>query len=299
MVKTSPLSGLTIRTATLRTDEVGYIYSCDLEKERDEIPHTIMFKWESGRFYEGESDYDAHSVCTATTPLTCLVDLSEAGYYCVISHEGNYIGHISDDSSPPAETPRHHGFRALSAIEGKAYAVGLRGMVYRLDERRKWTRIDNGLPSTFNIQAIDGFNSSNLFAVGRKGELWRYDGDNWQQKQLPTNINLTAVKCAGDSNVYIAGHNGVLISGNNDTWDIIENDQFDDDIWDLEWFQSHLYISTMQKVYRLNGETLEEVDFGDDPPTTCYQLSCTDNVLWSNGEHDIVSYDGKSWTRIV
>lgn len=298
-MKNTPLSGLTIRTAIVRNRNVGYIFACDLEKERDEIPHTITFKWESGQFYRGECDYNAHSLCIAEIPQMCLIDLSEEGYYAVITSAGNYIGHVSDDSSPVPDKPRFHGYRSLSTIEGKAYAVGLRGMVYRMDEMRKWSRIDDGLPETFDVQAIDGFDGSNLFAVGWNGTMWRYTGKRWIKEELPTNENLTAVKCGGDGNIYIAGHDGMLLFGKPGIWEVIENESFASDIWDLEWFDNRLYISTMRAVYVLNGSDIEQVEFGDDKPKSCYQLSTADNVLWSNGEHDIFSYDGKKWTRIV
>ena len=55
----------------------------------------------------------------------------------------------------------------------------------------------------------------------------------------------------------------------------------------------------MDAVYRLKKEELEPVDFGKDPPKSCYQLSAAKGVMWSNGEYDIMSFDGKKWTRIV
>jgi hypothetical protein len=298
-MKNSPLSGLIIRTAIVRNRYIGYIYACDLEKERNDIPHTITFKWESGNFHQGNNDYNAHSVCIAETPLTCLLSLSEEGYYSIITAAGNYLGNIPDDSSPAPDKPRFYGFRSLSSVDGMAYAVGLRGMVYRMDEMQKWTRIDDYLPETFDIQALDGFDGSNLFAVGWNGELWRYTDSSWLKEELPTNENLTAVKCGGDGNVYIAGHNGMLLYGRPGIWEVIENECFDSDIWDLEWFENRLYISTLSGVYVLKGSDIEKVEFSDDKPKSYYQLSTADNVLWSNGEYDIFSYDGIKWTRIV
>ena len=41
-----------------------------------------------------------------------------------------------------------------------------------------WARIDEGLPDTFDIQAIHGFDSIDVFTAGRDGNLWYYDGKN-------------------------------------------------------------------------------------------------------------------------
>lgn len=98
---------------------------------------------------------------------------------------------------------------------------------------------------------------------------------------------------------YIAGHRGVLLQGRNDMWSVINQTEVVDDIWDLEWFVDALYVSTMSNVYRLKQSQLEAVDFGDDRPKSCYQLSAGQDVMWSNGEFDLMSYDGIEWTRIV
>jgi hypothetical protein len=175
----------------------------------------------------------------------------------------------------------------------------LRGLVYRFDSFYQWTQIDQGLPASFNIQAIHGFDASDIYAVGRHGSLWHFDGKRWDEVELPTNANLTSVKCAGDGKVYITGHKGTLVCGRTDAFEIIDHDETEDDIWDVEWFGGQVFVSTMRAVYRLKGHALQRVDFGDDLPRSCYQLSAAKGVMWSNGEFDIMSFDGKSWTRIV
>ncbi|MNR67130.1 hypothetical protein D3C85_1909650 [compost metagenome] len=61
----------------------------------------------------------------------------------------------------------------------------------------------------------------------------------------------------------------------------------------------HLYVSTMANVYHLKNDQLEPVNFGDDRPNSCYQLSAAEGVMWSNGEFDLMSFDGTQWRRIV
>ena len=119
-------------------------------------------------------------------------------------------------------------------------------------------------------------------------------------------MNLSAIRCAGDGKrcagdgkVYIGGHDGTLIRGRDEEWELVEHEITEDDIWDIEWFKEKLYVSTLHNVYQLDGDKLVPVDFGKDKPKTCYQLSAAEGVMWSNGEHDIMSFDGKKWTRIV
>lgn len=294
-----PLQGLVIRTCAARRKDLGFIYAADPALERAEIPHAITFKWKSGVFTRGECNYDAHSICVISKPEAGLVDLSGAGYYSANTASGMTTGEILDNSRPSPPKTRFGGFRSVAEIAGKAYAVGLRGMVYRLDSLRTWTRIDDGLPDTFDIQAIHGFDDSDIYAVGRNGDLWHLDGKAWTKRELPTDSNLTAVKCSGDGQVYIGGHGGTLLRGRGDLWAIVDQQQTPDDIWDLEWFLGRLYVSTMRAVYNLAQGELQRIDFGIEPPKTCYQLSLGDGVMWSNGEYDVVSFDGSVWARII
>ena len=190
-------------------------------------------------------------------------------------------------------------FRAVTSISGKAYAAGLRGMVYRLDDIVKWVRLDKGIPDSFDITAIDGFSESDVYAAGYAGKVWHFDGDKWSAVDLPTNVNLTSLRCASDGNVYVGGYNGVLIRGRAKTWGVIVEGQTRETFWDIEYFEGRLFLSTMSFVYLLGDEQLEIVDFGDDPPETCYHLSAAKGAMWSIGARDVMSFDGTIWTRIV
>jgi hypothetical protein len=227
------------------------------------------------------------------------VAISGAGYYSINTQQGTLTGDLLENSQPPPSEPRLHGLRSVHAIAGGAHTVGLRGIAYRLDDLSHWTRIDDGLPASFNAQAIHGFARNDIYAVGREGESWHFDEQNWTPIELPTSATLTSVKCAPNGVVYIAGDQGVLIAGRGAAWSVIDHGETKGDIWDLEWFEDSLYVSTMAAVFRLKGSTLEKVNFGADPPKTCYQLSTAPGVMWSNGERDLMSFDGKSWTRIV
>jgi hypothetical protein len=90
----------------------------------------------------------------------------------------------------------------------------------------------------------------------------------------------------------------MLWNGRHDHWGIVNHKNVIDDIWGLAWFNDKLYLSTTTAVYTLEGDRLEFVDMGDDQPNTCFHLSAADGVLWSIGAKDVMSYDGKKWTRI-
>ncbi|AZD22915.1 hypothetical protein SAMN04489802_2620 [Pseudomonas chlororaphis] len=295
----TPLNGLVMRTAIARQPGMGFIYAADPQKEADEVPHAIIFKYKDGEFIRTDANYDAHSLAIVSQPGPGLIDVSGSGYYSAIMASGTSSGDIFDDSTPAPQNPRTGGIRSVAEIGGVAFAVGLRGMVYRFEGPKHWTRIDDGLPETFNAQAIHGFSGNEIYAVGREGSIWRFDGHHWHPCESPTSVTLTSIKCAPNGIAYIAGHRGVLLQGRNDMWSVVDQTETSDDIWDLEWFIDALYVSTMSNVYRLKQSQLEPVDFGDDRPKSCYQLSAGKDVMWSNGEFDLMSFDGIEWTRIV
>jgi hypothetical protein len=53
----------------------------------------------------------------------------------------------------------------------------------------------------------------------------------------------------------------------------------------------------MSYLYQLEDRELVPVDFGKDAPDSCYKLTAAEGVLWSVGQEDLFSYDGKTWTR--
>ena len=288
---------LVIRSGLVWRQDTGYILACDPKKE-EEDPHVEIFLWQRGAFSRTWAKFNAHSLCRVSHPGRGFVYLSSEGLYGVNS-QTSHAGNVFTDSAPPAPKARYGNFRSVADVAGRAYAVGLRGMVYRLDEWTRWTRIDDGLPETFDIQAIDGFDASDLYAVGFRGEGWRRDGRTWSMIEMPTNVNLTAVLCAPDGVVYVAGHNGVLIAGREDRWSVIEHDETDKHFWDLAWFADTVYASTMSGVYALEGGRLSAIDFGPDAPGTTYRLSAASDALWSIGEKDVMAFDGSSWSRVL
>ena len=295
-MKKQQLSDLNIRTGAVRNSDIGYILACDPEMDENEVLHTNVFRWESGNFEEGFSNFSAHTCCVISVPNPAFIQLAGFGEYGISTAKGNFAGNIFDGQP---EQAKQGVFQIVTEIGGIAHAAGLGGIVYRLDEFVKWVSMDKGLPGSLNIWAIDGFDAGDIYAVGDAGALWHFDGRKWFDCDPPTNVNFNAVKCAGDGNVYIAGNDGHLLCGGANTWNFLAEDDTHETFWDIEWFEGELYLSTMSFVYRLKNGGLDLVDFGDDTPGTCYHLSTAKDVMWSIGAKDVMKFDGKTWTRIT
>jgi hypothetical protein len=292
-----PLSQLIMRSGVVWATDSGCLLACDPETE-ETSPHARILAWHQGKISESWVKFNAHAICRVSSPEPAVVLISSEGL-CAVYSANVYVGNIFAESTPSASEPRHGSFRSVSAIAGSAYAVGLRGMAYRFDAPTNWTRVDEGLPNDFNIQRIHGFSAGEIYAAGSHGELWCRAEGQWKRLELPTNVNLTSINCAVDGNVYVGGHKGLLIRGRKDTWEVIQFDDFKQDIWDLEWFDGALYVSTLSALYRLKGNSLDPVLFSGDEPASFYHLSSSENVLWSIGEEDVMSYDGNRWSRVI
>jgi hypothetical protein len=299
MDEKNPLKPYVIRDGVVKTPDLGYILAGSVDREEEGSPHAIIFKWKAGVFTQGSVNFDAHTSCLIKSPTDGMVRAGSSGEYTVQSPTEKSKGNIFQDSSPKPKAPRFGDIRSVTTIAGQAYAVGNGGMVYRLDGMKKWTPIDGGLPSEFDVKAIDGFSPTNLYAAGSSGGLWQFDGNAWHREDLPTSVHLNAVKCIGEKTVIVGGKSGVLVSGGNTRWEVVAAGEISSDIWDLEWFNEALYVSTFKNLYVLQNHSLQPVDFGKDSPKSWYQLSRAATVLWSVGEYDIMSFNGLSWTRVV
>jgi hypothetical protein len=233
-----------------------------------------------------------------TVPKEQLVAIGSNGDVVVVGQGEWKEEHVFGKSK---EADSSWEFSEVREIAGKAYAVDMDRRVFRRDKPGVWTILNAGLPEAGDedgLESIHGFSEDDLYAVGWEGQIWHYNGKKWRPVDSPTNVLLNSVVCAGDGYVYACGLAGILLRGKGTQWKAIEQEDVELDLWDVEWFDGKLYVSTMQFLYTLEGDGLELVEFDDDIPKTCYHLSTRDGVLWSIGAKDVMEFDGKEWTRI-
>lgn len=295
----SGLKGLLIRTGVVRRADLGFLLAGDPAKEDAEEPHVAIFKWKAGQLARVDAKFNANTNCILEHPEYGVLRMSSSGAYSLETKAGVSQGNIFNNSSPQPRTKRYGDIRSVASVLGKAYAVGGTGWAFRLDNLATWKLIDRGLPTTFDIESIDGFGDSDLYAAGYRGEVWHFDGRTWSKCDTPTNTNLNTVLCAADGVVYVAGRSGFLMRGRDDVWEIIDHQVVADDIWDLAWFAGAVYASTLSAVYRLEADNLTVAPFGRDAPKSCYHLSIAPGVMWSIGARDVMAFDGTHWTRVI
>ena len=297
--------GCSYVTGTARKSHLAYFGVVRDEMAEQKLDHSLFIEWNRGVWRGSNIPPVTWTTVSATVTTVPIQQALFLGYWGEVLCMGSGDVHEERIQCITGESPVERGpMRAIRSIEGKAYAVGMYRQVYRRDGANIWTCLDqetrpqNQAEKVISFEAIDGYSAKEIYAVGRNGEIWRYDSRRWIRLDSPTNMILTNVCCADDDYVYACGRYGTLVRGRHDRWEMIGHGTTAEDFWGMVWYAGKLYISTMRLVYTLENGRLEHVDFGADSPGTCFQLSAADGLLWSIGAKDVMSYDTDRWTRI-
>lgn len=206
--------------------------------------------------------------------------------------------------------------RRIKCIDGFAYALGGSRRIFKRVDVGQWepfkregfpadqthfrtTRdaIKHGTAMGFND--IDGPNEKLLYAVGGKGDVWRYDGQRWQQCDFPSNEQLGTVTVAGDGNVYITGEGGNLWVGEKDDWKLIERGNSSLLYNDSVWYRGELWLCSDYQLRVLKDGKLERPKFGEqDLHMTGHMDAYGDQLLIAGGGSAWL-FDGKQWRNLV
>ncbi|WP_228378024.1 beta propeller repeat protein [Chryseobacterium luteum] len=297
------LSGLSISTGVVRHPDLCYWIATHDEARSEGYTSSILYTLYRGTLYAGLVPWLACSGTVCHVPVERYVMLGTDGSV-EVSGGGTKIDEIIASCGVD---PRKRGpLREIRGIaKGRAYAVGTCRQAYVRDGEDQWRCIDESAqvgdtPITdTSFESIDGFSEQEIYTVGWEGEIWKYDGSVFSQQNSPTDLALYKVRCAPDGFVYACGQLGTLLRGRDDQWEVIEHDSTEEDLWGMEVFDGHLYVSSISFVYRLEDGKLNPVDFGDDIPRTCYHLSAADGIMWSIGSKDIMEFDGSDWKRVL
>jgi len=292
-------NGLSNTTGAVRYKDLAYLLATNDDLAKDNQPHTRVYTFDGGTLGAHDLEWVGASASVCHKPAERLLTLGEAGFIHAIGG-----GQAAEEPS----IKRCHGpMREIRGIaKGRAYAVGTARQAYRRDGVGIWSRIDQTAQTPVadiadhSFESIDGFSEEDIYVVGWEGEVWRFNGSTFRQIESPTNLALYKVRCGQDGFVYACGQVGTLLRGQGDQWSSIDHGATEEDLWGLEWFNGHLYVASTHLLYRLEGDTLTEVDWGEEPPpATCYHLSAADGIMWSIGAKDVMQFDGSAWTRVV
>jgi hypothetical protein len=270
-----------------------------LENEEGDYTRAYTFKAGNWRHFDLEG-IAVRSVHGAPTPARGTYFLGRSGEVVLVSPDGRTTELIPDAGTGPEKLGYVNRMRV---IDGALYVCGSSGQVYRRDNSG-WVHLDQGLADHVNSQTrpnlygIDGTSKEEIYVVGERGMISRYDGLGWTTFQPFTTEFLMAVHCVSRDDVYVCGRNGAFFYGRWDKWEDFSLRRKPPHFWSLEVYRSVVYVASSNGLYALEGDKLFPVETGLLPKPDAYRLHATDGVLWSFGNHHICFFDGENWTYV-
>ncbi len=264
------------------------------------VPHTVVARLTDGKWTAESYRF---------TSIGIYSDAHHTNQEILTGHSGEiWIGNSKVlEEAEPIDIDREEGkvgyLRCARVIDGCIYIAGMDRQVYRRTSFN-WELLETNLPTedelVVGFEAIDGYNEREIYAVGHEGEIWSFDGKMWHAVESITNLILLGLHCSTDGFTYICGQAGIIIRGRNDTWEQLSLVGTTQDLYDITNFQGNVYVATLNVLYVINGNRLLPVDFGEevDVPFTFYRFLLVPDRLITIGAKDVMSFDGKTWSRI-
>ncbi|MDJ0840170.1 MAG: hypothetical protein QNK37_26900 [Acidobacteriota bacterium] len=201
--------------------------------------------------------------------------------------------------------------RNVRFIGNHFYIVGGIRRLLRRDGPEQWRDMTQDLrdPSLEPIETldlgfddVDGFNESDIYAVGGKGDAWRFDGQKWFNIDLPVNDQISCVCCASDGTVYIGGFDHLILRGREDQWEIVYRDDSNYMFHQIVEFDGRIFTVDEwgSTIYEITEDGVAEIDTGDFifPPTSCLCMSVGHGMLLAAGLESASVFDGKTWRSV-
>ncbi|HZF98834.1 MAG TPA: hypothetical protein VEY92_11460 [Pseudoxanthomonas sp.] len=206
--------------------------------------------------------------------------------------------------------------KRIKCLDGYAYAVGTSRDILKRVNVGRWEPFNRkGFPAeqtsfrttreaikygtAMGFNDIDGPNESLLYAVGGKGDVWRYDGHRWQQCDFPSNEQLGTVTVAGDGNVYITGEGGNLWVGEKDNWRLIEPGGSSVLYNDTVWYRGELWLCSDYQLRVLRDGKLERPKFDGQDLYMTGHMDAYGDLLLIGGGGSAWLFDGEQWRCLV
>ena len=281
--------------AAVDGNSVGLVIVDDDMAENEEDAHGFLMIANADRFIElAFADYWLIDVTVDPQHPATLIAMGEFG----VALEAN-----EDEVGGEDIEPLHGPIRSVRLIGKEVYATGMKHQVVRRRRDATWEQMgpdrdaDPGLPGG-RIDAVDGFNASEIYAVGNGGVIWWFDGSRWIEVPIQTNLVIHDVHCAEDGTVYACGQGGLILRGRRDQFEMLAPEQPLADLWGVRWFCGELFATSIRALSKLKNDVLVPCTDPMSIAQTFQSLDVADGHLWSFGQKDILFFDGQEWGRL-
>lgn len=237
---------------------------------------------------------------TKPTVQTIMIEMEETTTYVIGSGEKYRDTPVRVCKG----NPLRGGIYRVKMIDGYAYICGGNRSIGKRIGKAEWFSHSNGIPkhmdwSEGGFEDIAGFGEDDLYAVGGKGDVWRYDGKKWQQVAFPTNTWTTTVCCGGDGNVYISCYEGLTFMGRKNRWKKIHDGGISLGFKDMVWHDGKVWCTNDNGVWTIESGRIQMANELPSEISVCSgSLSVNDGVLLLAGLGGAAFLEKGQWNNL-
>lgn len=125
----------------------------------------------------------------------------------------NQVGYM------PGQPKMGHVGGYLGDLGGGAWAVGRQGALYAWDPGSGWDRVS--YPAQGALRAVAAMAEDAVWAVGDRGVILHFNGEEWTQVASPTTKGLFALALGPTGIGWAVGEAGTALRSENDTWQVV------------------------------------------------------------------------------
>ncbi|HKD39535.1 MAG TPA: hypothetical protein VKB87_04510 [Myxococcaceae bacterium] len=237
--------------------------------------------------------------------LICRLTYGVAGYFTMLWRAPSGTVYVAEADNRVHISSRPEEFKSWRQTEVPAFLRGIWGLddscVFAWGVRDRVQRLLRWNGSTWTelsapgeIVRMHGTSPDFMFAVGAKGLLARWNGQNWQQVPIRTNETLTGVFIAGPNEYYACGEGGTLLSGTAHGWR--ERATAPGPLHDVAVFAGSVWVAAGDAgLMRLKGTSNELEAVKPNVKALCFDvrgqllITCSEELV---GSSDGVSFGG-------
>jgi len=241
-------------------------------------------------------------IAGSSRPKGQLVATELDGKIRVIGSGENYEDNSFADDLP--SSPDRGGPRCLKSIAGYVYMCGGNRSVAKMIGKNDWyphTELisQHPDPTRGGFDDIDGFNENDLYAVGGKGDVCRFDGKKWLEVAFPSNAWISTVCCGADGNVYISGYEGLTFVGSENKWKQIVDGGISLRFKNMVWYHDRVWCTNDYGVWTIYKNKLTKADLPPEIAVCAGNMATADGVLLLGGLGGAAFMENGTWRPIM
>lgn len=155
----------------------------------------------------------------------------------------------------------------------------------------------SGASLSYIWRDASGFSESDIYVTGGLGDVFHFNGKQFNKLSFPSNELLHNVCCAGDGNVYIGGNMGSLYVGRENKWKKLADGTSSVPFKDIAWFAGKLWCGSDYGLWELKDGKLIRAEIPAEVQLVsgAIDISPDGKLMLTAGPSGAALFDGTKW----